>query len=75
MENSECWVVREMKVLTTRNEGEDRKSWIKPLLIVFSLEQVHEKQNLETPEMAKKTPLLSPPSNVQLAPLEVQKPY
>ena len=25
--------------------------------------------------MAKKTPLLSPPSNVQLAPLEVQKPY
>ena len=48
-----------------KKRGEDRKSWIKPLLIVFSLEQVHEKPNLETPEMAKK-PLLRPPSNVQL---------
>ena len=31
-----------------------------------SLELVHEKQSLETPEMAEKKPLLSPPSNVQL---------
>ena len=77
MENSECWVVRELKVLTTRNEGEDRKSWIKPLLIIFSLEQVHEKQNLETPEMAKKT-LYSARQATFSSPqicLEVQKPY
>ena len=56
-----------------RNEGfKDKKRGGRPevlnktAIIVFSLEQVHEKQNLETPEMAK-NPLLRPPSNVQLA--------
>ena len=48
-----------------KKRGGDRKSWIKlTAIIVSSLEQVHEKQNLETPEMAKK-PLLRQPSNVQ----------
>ena len=44
-----------------RNEGfKDKKRGGRPevlnktAIIVFSLEQVHEKQNLETPEMAKK---------------------
>ena len=58
-----------------RNEGfNDKKRGRRPkvlnkapilIKIVFSLEQVHEKPKLETPEMAKK-PLLRPPSNVQL---------
>ena len=61
-----------------RNEGfKDKKRGGRPIvlnktaIIVFSLEQVYEKQNLETPEMAKKTnkkqkTLLHPPGNVQL---------
>ena len=57
-----------------RNEGcKDKKRGGRPkvlnktALIAFSLEQLHEKQTLETPEMAKKNnPLLRPPSNVQL---------
>ena len=65
-----------------RNEGfKDKKRGGRPevlnktAIIVFSLEQVHEKQNLETPEMAKEKPLLRPPSNVQLVILGVPKRY
>ena len=49
-----------------RNEGfKDKKRGGRPkvlnktAIIVFSPEQVHEKQNLETPEMAKKKNLSS----------------
>ena len=68
-----------------RNEGcKDKKRGVRPkvlnktAIIAFSLEQVHEKQTLETPEMAKKTTLYSARqatfSSSQIC-IEVAKPY
>ena len=43
-----------------KKRGRRPKVLNKTAIIVFSLEQVHEKQNLETPEMAKKEPSTPP---------------
>ena len=66
------------EVCKDKKRGRRPKVLNKTAIIVFSLEQVHEKQNLETPEMAGKKTLYSTRqatfSSSQIC-IEVQEPY